>query len=99
MAYSCALLVAEILPHQQLRRWLLSDPFPLRFLFASQAAVLGKALGIVDRAMATHLSHKAGYTTARSGAVTLTPCFGGALQCPYPFPYAVPGWYLYRPRR
>jgi hypothetical protein len=44
-------------------------PFPLRFLFASQPKVMGKVLGIVYRAIATHLTHKAGYTksTAHTG--------------------------------
>jgi hypothetical protein len=49
---------------------------------ASQPAVMGKVLGIVYRAIATHLTRKAGYTkaTARTGAVTLIQCFGGALN-------------------
>jgi len=40
------------------------------------------ALGIVYRAIATHLTHKAGFTvtTAKSGAVTLIQRFGGALN-------------------
>ena len=49
MADSAALLVDEILPHQPMRQWVLSVPFPLRFLFASQPAVMGKMLGIVPR--------------------------------------------------
>jgi len=82
MADSAALLVDEILPHQPMRQWVLSVPFPLRFLFASQPAVMGKVLGIVYRAIATHLTHKAGYTkaTAQAGAVTLIQRFGGALN-------------------
>ncbi len=55
MADSAALLVDKILPHQPMRQWVLSVPFPLRFLFASQPAVMGKVLGIVYRAIATHL--------------------------------------------
>ncbi len=82
MAESAALLVDEVLPHQPMRQWVLSVPFPLRFLFASQPAVMGKVLGIVYRAIATHLIHKAGYTkaAARTGAVTQIQCFGGALN-------------------
>jgi hypothetical protein len=62
-----------------MRQWVLSVPFPLRFLFASQPKVMGKVLGIVYRAIATHLTHKAGYTksTAQAGAVTLIQNFGG----------------------
>jgi len=43
---------------------------------------MGKVLGIVYRAIATHLTHKAGYTktTAQAGAVTLIQNFGGALN-------------------
>ena len=82
MADSAALLVDEVLPHQPMRQWVLSVPFPLRFLFASQPAVMAKVLGIIYRTIATHLSHKAGFTVtmARSGAVTLIQRFGGALN-------------------
>jgi hypothetical protein len=68
MADTAALLVDEVLPHQPMRQlstWMaciramqeqlprvLSVPFPLRFLFASQPAVMGKVLGIVHRAIA-----------------------------------------------
>jgi len=46
-------------PHQPIRQWALSVPFPLRFLFASEPAVMGKVLGIVYRTIATYLTHKA----------------------------------------
>ena len=82
MAESAALLVDEVLPEQPVRQWVLSFPFPLRFLFASRPAIMGRVLGIVYRAIATHLIHKAGYTrkTAHTGAVTLIQCFGRALN-------------------
>jgi hypothetical protein len=32
-----------------MHQWVLSMPFPLRFLFASQPKIKGKALGIVNR--------------------------------------------------
>ena len=72
MADSAALLVDEVLPHQPVRQWVLSVPFPLRFLFASQPAVMGKVLGIIYRTIATHLTHKTGFTKrlAQTGAVT-----------------------------
>jgi hypothetical protein len=65
-----------------MRQWVLSFPFPLRFLFASQPAIMGKVLGIVYRTIATHMTLKAGYTktTAQTGAVTLIQCFGGSLN-------------------
>jgi hypothetical protein len=82
MADSAALLVDEILPYQPMRQWVLSFPFPLRFLLASQPSIMGKVLGIVYRTIATHLTRKAGYTkaAAKTGAVTLIQCFGGALN-------------------
>jgi len=82
MADSAALLVDEVLPHEPMRQWVLSVPFPLRFVFASRPEIMGKVLGIVYRTIATHLIKKAGFTrkTAHSGAVTLIQCFGGALN-------------------
>ena len=82
MADSAALLVDKILPHQPMHQWVLSVPFPLRLLFASNPKAMGKVLGIVYRATATHLTHKAGLkkTTAQTGAVTLIQCFGSALN-------------------
>ena len=82
MADSAALLVDDILPHQPMRQWVLSVPFPLRFLFASQPAVMGRVLGIVYRTIATFLTHKASFTKpmARTGAVTLIQRFGSALN-------------------
>jgi len=82
MADSAALLVDDILPPQPMRQWVLSVPYPLRFLFASKPAVMGKVLAIVYRAIATHLTRKAGFktTTAQTGAVTLIQRFGGALN-------------------
>jgi ribosomal protein S27E len=82
MADSAALLVDEVLPHQPMRQWVLSVPFPLRFLFASNPKVMSRVLGIVYRAIATHLAHKAGFTKplAQTGAVTLIQRFGSALN-------------------
>ena len=78
MAESAALLVDAIFPCQPVRQWVLSFPYPLRFLFASRPAVMGRVLGIVYRVIATHLIRKAGFTTktAHTGAVTLIQCFG-----------------------
>ncbi len=82
MADSAALLVDEVLPHQPMRQWVLSVPFPLRFLFASNPKAMTGALGTVYRAISTHLAHKAGFAKpmAQTGAVTLIQCFGGALN-------------------
>ena len=82
MAESAALLVDDVLPRVPMRQWVLTVPFPLRFLFAARPAVMGQVLGIVYRALATHLIHQAGHTqaTARTGAVTLIQRFGSALN-------------------
>jgi len=82
MAESAALLVDEVLPHEPMRQWVLSFPFPLRFLFACRPVVMGQVLRIVYRVIATHLIKKAGctHTTARTGAVTLIQRFGSALN-------------------
>ena len=82
MAESAALLVDEVLPREPMRQWVLSFPFQLRFLFASRPELMGKLLGIVYRAIASHLIKKAGLTqkTAQTGAVTLIQRFGSALN-------------------
>ena len=69
MAESAALVVDEVLPEQPIRQWVLSFPCPLRFLFASRPESRGRVLGIVYRAIATHLVKKAGCSqdTARTG--------------------------------
>jgi len=82
MADSAALLVDDILPYQPMRQWVLSVPFPLRFLFASNPKVMTKVLGIIYRTISTRLVHKAGFTkpNAKTGAVTLIQRFGSALN-------------------
>ena len=82
MAESAALLVDAVLPREPIRQWVLSVPFPLRFLFAAEPAAMGQVLGIVYRAIASHLLKKAGLTRTigRTGAVTLIQRFGSALN-------------------
>ena len=56
---------------------------PIAFPVSSRPVILGQILGIVYRAIATHLIKKAGYytkTTADTGAVTLIQRFGSALN-------------------
>ena len=82
MAEGAALLVDEVLPREPMRQWLLSVPFALRYLFATDPAVMGQVLGIVTRAIASYLIKAAGYhqATAQTGAVTLIERFGSALN-------------------
>lgn len=82
MVESAALLVDSILPQQPIRQWVLSVPFPLRWLFASELQILSKALEVVTRVISTYLVKKTGFThtTAKTGAVTLIQRFGSALN-------------------
>jgi hypothetical protein len=75
-------LVDEFLPEQPIRQWVLSFPFQLRFLFASRPELMDRVLGIVYRAISSHLIKKSGFTrmTAQTGAVTLIQRFGSALN-------------------
>ena len=102
MVETAALLVDAVLPRQPLRQWVLSVPFPLRFLFATEPAALTAVLGIVYRAIAAHLIRKAGLTqsTAQSGAVTLIQRFGSALKLNIHFHLLVlDGVYVRSPER
>ena len=82
MVESAALLVDDVLPHLPMRQWVLSVPYPLRFLFAREPKVMSKVLGIVYRTIASHLIRQARLTraTAQTGAVTLIQRFGSALN-------------------
>ena len=79
---SAALLVDEVLPWLPMRQWVLSFPFQLRFLFASRPEIMSRVLGIVYRAIDSHLIQQAGCTRAdaKTGAVTLIQRFGSALN-------------------
>ena len=72
----------EVLPRQPMRQRVLSVPLALRYLFATHPAVMGQVLGIVYRAIASHLIKAAGYhhETAQTGAVTLVQRFGSAFN-------------------
>jgi len=69
MVESAALLVDEVLPQQPMRQWVLSVPFPLRFLFASQPKIMGKALAIVYHTIA----HRLARYLERQGLLELRP--------------------------
>ena len=82
MVDTAALLVDDVLPHRGIRQWVLSVPFPLRFLFACNPGAMNAALHIVIRTISAHLIGKAGLkqTQARTGSITLIQRFGGALN-------------------
>ena len=82
MAETAALLVDDVLPHKPIRQWVLSLPYSLRFLLSNSPQVMSSVLGIVNRAISTHLIKKAGFKAiqAQTGAVTLIQRFGSALN-------------------
>ncbi|MCI1709229.1 MAG: transposase [Chiayiivirga sp.] len=82
MAESAKHLVEDVFGPRPVRQWVLSFPYPLRFLFASKPEVLGPVLGIVQRVIAAWLADRAGVrrNVARTGAVTLIQRFGSALN-------------------
>ena len=82
MAETAALLADEVLPRKPLRQWVLSLPFALRFLVATDAEALTRVLGIVYRAISGFILGKAKLTRAEgdTGAVTLIQRFGSALN-------------------
>lgn len=83
MIESATHLVDHVLPEQPVRQWVLTFPYPLRFLFAAQPQVLSQVLGVVYRAISTYLIKQTGFTVtsgAKTGAVTLIQRFGSALN-------------------
>ena len=83
MAESSALLVDQVFPHKPLRQWVLSFPFPFRFLFAKDPKLMGDVLNLVHRAISTYLIKKAGLkkkSGAKTGSVTFIQRFGGSLN-------------------
>jgi hypothetical protein len=75
-------LVEDVFGSRPVRQWVLSVPYPLRFLFASKPEAIGPVLGIVQRVIAGWLADQAGVerASAQCGAVTLIQRFGSALN-------------------
>jgi ribosomal protein S27E len=83
MAESAAHLVDHVFPEVAVRQWVLTFPFPLRFLLATQPEALTAVLAVVQRALSTFVIQHSGLTVssgARIGAVTLIQRFGSALN-------------------
>jgi ribosomal protein S27E len=82
MAETAALLADEVLPERPSRQWVLSLPYALRFLLASNPAAVTLVLGVVYRTISGFLLRRAGLTraTGATGAVTLVQRFGSALN-------------------
>ncbi|MFT4654926.1 MAG: ribosomal protein S27E [Patiriisocius sp.] len=73
MAISAALLVDDVLRGYPVRQWVLSLPIPLRLLLARYPSELSKVIGIIHRAISTHIVSKGGFSNkqTKTGAVAL----------------------------
>jgi hypothetical protein len=82
MTDSAALLADEVLPQKPLRQRVLSLPFALRFLLATDAEALTQVLGVVYRTISACVLKRARLTrtSGATGAVTLIQRFGLALN-------------------
>ena len=82
MAESARHLAEAVFGPRPVRQWVLSFPYPLRFLFASRPEAIGPVLGIVTRVIAGWLADQAGIerASAQCGAVTLIQRLGSALN-------------------
>jgi ribosomal protein S27E len=79
MVESAAHLVDHVFPEAPVRQWVLTFPFPLRFLFAAHPDALTQVLAVVQRGISTFIVQQAGLKVAsgaRTGAVTLIQRFG-----------------------
>jgi hypothetical protein len=82
MAESARHLADDVFGARPVRQWVLSVPFPLRWLFASKPQVIGPVLAIVQRVIGNSLADQAGVgrASAQCGAVSLIQRFGSALN-------------------
>lgn len=82
MTQTAALLTDHILPYHPIRQYVLSLPFPLRFLLATKPELITATLKIISHNIEKAIIKKAGYTqkTAETGGVTFIQRFGSALN-------------------
>jgi hypothetical protein len=62
MVESAAHLVDHVIPEAPVRQFVLTFPFPLRFLFAAQPEALTQVLAVVQRGISTFLVQLTGFT-------------------------------------
>ena len=55
MVFCHGTLRANVLSQRLVRQWVLSFPYPLRFVLANHPQVMGKLLGNVNRAISTYV--------------------------------------------
>lgn len=80
MCASAAHLVDEVFPYVGVRQWVLSFPFPVRFLLAKSPNLQAKVLEIVLRVITQYLNQKLKTKKLKTGAVTIIQRFGGSLN-------------------
>ena len=83
MIETAAHLIDNVLPDVPVRQWVLTFPWPLRFLFAREPKALSRCLAVIIRAIETDLIRRAGLNRksgAKGGTVTLIQRFGSALN-------------------
>ena len=64
MVESAAHLVDHVFPGAPARQWVLTSPFPLRFLCANDPHALTVVLAVVQRALSTFVIRHSGLTVA-----------------------------------
>ena len=82
MSETAAHLVDHVLPHKNIRQWVLTFPVPIRLCLAVRPKVMARALEISHLVIGQYYRKKAGLgaKNAKSGAVTLIQRFGGSLN-------------------
>lgn len=82
MSETAAHLVDHVLPHKNIRQWVLTFPVPIRLCLAVRPKVMARALEISHLVIGQYYRKKAGLTAnnSKSGAVTLIQRFGGSLN-------------------
>ena len=82
MSETAAHLVDHVLPHKNIRQWVLTFPVPIRLCLAVRPKVMARVLEIAHLVIGQYYRRKAGLgaKSSKSGAVTLIQRFGGSLN-------------------
>ena len=82
MSETAAHLFDHVLPHKNIRQWVLTFPVPIRLCLAVRPKVMARALDIAHLAIGQYYRKRAGLAAnnSKSGAVTLIQRFGGSLN-------------------
>lgn len=82
MSQTAANLIDHVLPRQPYRQWVLSLPYPLRFLAAREPDVLSVLLQITQRKIQKFLIKTSALSSpaAKTGGVAMIQLFGSALN-------------------